>query len=124
MYNLNEIDLLLAEKKKEYGDFKDIASYVMNFYKINIAVNPHIQKFTKDKKDATKLTFIMLGLKLARLNIQSDNQDTLQDFYAYIRLFNLNVNHKITLINVKNSTPQQIELIKQANKIIADYYKV
>ncbi|RDU70382.1 hypothetical protein CQA66_08215 [Helicobacter aurati] len=121
MYDLQIIELLLSEKKKEYGDFKDIANYVMEFYKINIAINPHIQKFTKDKRNATKLTFIMLGLKLARLNIQSDNQDTLKDFFAYVRLFNKSVNKKITLINTKNSTHQQIELINQANNTIRDY---
>ena len=118
-----KIDLLLTEKSKEYGDFLDIARYVMNFYEINMRANKCINVFEKHKQDTAKLSIIMLGLKLARLNIQSDNKDTLQDFLGYLRLFNKNVGYEVKLMPAKNSNYQQRELVKIANRIIKDCNK-
>ena len=80
---------VLQERSKEYGSFSDIASFVNEFYIINIkSVMDRITELNNDEYNRAMVALFMLGVKLARLENEAENPhfDSVIDFLGYLEL--------------------------------------
>ncbi len=80
---------VLQERGKEYGSFSDISSFVNEFYVTNMrSVTEKIIHLNNDEYNRAMVAVFMLGLKLARLENETENPhfDSVLDFLGYLEL--------------------------------------
>lgn len=80
---------VLQQRSKEYGSFSDISSFVNEFYVTNMrSVTEKIIHLNNDEYNRAMVAVFMLGLKLARLENETENPhfDSVLDFLGYLEL--------------------------------------
>ena len=80
---------ILQERGKNYGSFSDVSSFVNEFYITNIkSVVDRITEFNNDEYNRAMVALFMIGVKLARLENNTENPhfDSVVDFLGYLEL--------------------------------------
>ena len=80
---------ILQERRKIYGSFSDVSSFVNEFYITNIkSVVDRITELNNDEYNRAMVALFMLGIKLARLENDAENPhfDSVIDFLGYLEL--------------------------------------
>lgn len=115
----SRVKAILKRRGKDYGDFKALSAFVMEFVRNNISIIDYIS--TQDREyNAACVAIIMLGVKLARLENTPEHDDSLLDFFGYLELLkSLNVKfvkNKLTLKPNTKASSQHKALISHINK--------
>ena len=107
---------VLNERGKEYGDFKHVANFAMEFVRNNLNKIDVISTSPEDYHAAI-ISLMMLGVKLARLESTPTHEDSLLDFFGYLELLeNLDVRYLNKKFNPnEHSSPLHKHLIDYVN---------
>lgn len=113
--NLSDV---LPQRNKEYGEFKKIAEFTNLFFINNmLSINERIREITQCQYDSVKTAIFMIGLKLARLENQTENPhlDSITDFLGYLELLKqTKIKSLVLRCNLKTSKLHK-NLIEYAN---------
>ena len=114
---------VLQQRSKEYGSFSDISSFVNEFYIANIkSVMDRITELNNDEYNRAMVALFMLGVKLARLENETENPhfDSVIDFLGYLELLKqVGIKGLELKNNLKCSTLHK-KLIQYANNELKD----
>lgn len=80
---------ILQERGKDYGSFAELSIFVNEFYITNIkSVIDRITELNNDEYSSAMVALFMLGIKLARLENNTENPhfDSVIDFLGYLEL--------------------------------------
>lgn len=80
---------ILQERRKDYGSFAELSSFVNEFYINNIkSVVDRITELNNDEYNRAMVALFMLGIKLARLenDVENPHFDSVIDFLGYLEL--------------------------------------
>lgn len=121
--NLNKI---ILQRNKEYGDFANIADFTNTFFINNITfITDRINALNDAEYNKAKTAIFMIGLKLARIENQikiHEEQlnyiDSFTDFLGYLELLKqVNIKDLVLTCNVKSSKLHKT-LIEYANEYL------
>lgn len=80
---------ILQERRKDYGSFSDVSSFVNEFYITNIkSVVDRITELNNDEYNRAMVALFMIGIKLARIENDAENPhfDSVIGFLGYLEL--------------------------------------
>ena len=80
---------ILQERDKDYGSFAELSNFVNEFYITNIkSVVDRITELNNDEYNSAMVALFMLGVKLARIENNTENPhfDSVIDFLVYLEL--------------------------------------
>lgn len=109
---------ILQERRKDYGSFAELSSFVNEFYITNIkSVVDRITELNNDEYNRAMVALFMIGIKLARLENNPENPhfDTVIDFLGYLELLKQVGIKGLELKNNRKCSTLHKRLIEYAN---------
>lgn len=109
---------ILQERRKDYGSFAELSSFVNEFYITNIkSVVDRIAELNNDEYRSVVVALFMLGIKLARLENNPENPhfDSVIDFLGYLELLKETGIKGLELKNNRKCSTLNKRLIEYAN---------
>lgn len=109
---------ILQERRKDYGSFAELSSFVNEFYITNIkSVVDRITELNNDEYNRAVVALFMLGIKLARLENNPENPhfDSVIDFLGYLELLKETGVKGLELKNNRKCSTLNKRLIEYAN---------